>query len=50
MEKSENEVYIASNCYCKVGKITAKRSFEEDKSITETHFEKFDETLSGKML
>ncbi|MFV8376154.1 hypothetical protein [Flavobacterium sp. LB1P62] len=50
MEQSENEVYLGSNSYCKVGKITPKKSFEEDKSITETDFDKFDENVSCVML
>ncbi|MFV8326472.1 hypothetical protein [Flavobacterium sp. ZS1P14] len=50
MEKSENEIYSGSKSYCKVGKITAKKYFEEDKSISETDFEKFDEDLSCVML
>ena len=50
MEKSKNEIYLASKSYCKVGKITPKKYFEEDKSMTETDFkkvdfEKFDKTL-----
>lgn len=48
MENSENEAYLAHNSYCKVGKITAKKSFEESES--ETEFEKFDENLSCIML
>jgi hypothetical protein len=50
MENSENEVYLGSNSYCKVGKITAKKYFEEEQSITETEFEKFDENVSCVMV
>jgi hypothetical protein len=50
MENQENEVYLGSNSYCKVGKITAKKYFEEEQSITETEFEKFDENLSCAMI
>lgn len=50
MEKSENEVYSGSSSYCKVGKITAKKYFEEDQSISENGFDKFDEDLSCVML
>lgn len=50
MEKSENEVYLASKSYCKVGKITPRVYNEEDITSTETSFESFDETLCIKML
>lgn len=55
MEKSENEVYLASNSYCKVGKITPKKYLQEDQSTIETDFEKenfarYDEIVSGKMM
>jgi hypothetical protein len=31
MENSEKEVYLASKCYCRVGKITPKK-IDEDKT------------------
>lgn len=50
MKKSDNEVYSGSNSYCKVGKITAKKHFEEEQSKAETDFEKIIEKLSCVML
>ncbi|MFV5695354.1 hypothetical protein ACM55G_07945 [Flavobacterium sp. LB3P122] len=55
MEKSGNKVYLASNSYCKVGKITPKKHIKEDKLIPETDFktaniEKYDGVLYKKKL
>lgn len=55
MEHSENEIYLASNSYCKVGKITAKRFIGEEQSITENDLEKenyiqYDEVLSTTIM
>ncbi|MFV5685019.1 hypothetical protein ACM55I_06200 [Flavobacterium sp. GB2R13] len=50
MEKLKKEVPLVSNSYCKVGKITAKKHFEEEQSITETEFEKLDENLPCIMI
>ncbi|MFV5701269.1 hypothetical protein ACM55F_05290 [Flavobacterium sp. XS2P12] len=55
MENSENKVYLASNSYCKVGKITSKRYSEEDQSITANDLEKenfiqYDEVLSNAIM
>jgi hypothetical protein len=47
MKNSEKEVYVSHNSYCKVGKITAKKTFEE--SETETEFEKLDEKLDKNL-
>jgi autonomous glycyl radical cofactor GrcA len=46
MEKSENEVYLGSNSYCKVGKITAKKTFEEDQSVAATDLEQSNENTA----
>ncbi|MFV8342994.1 hypothetical protein [Flavobacterium sp. XS2P39] len=55
MEHSENEVYLASNSYCKVGKITSKRFIREEPSIAENDLEKenyirYDEVLSNTIM
>ncbi|MFV5692144.1 hypothetical protein ACM55K_08985 [Flavobacterium sp. LT1R49] len=55
MEKSENEVYLASNSYCKVGKITSRKHIKDDKLIPETdckteNIKRSDAVLDKKML
>lgn len=40
MEHSETEVYLASNSYCKVGKVTSKRAIEEEQATAENNLEK----------
>ncbi|MFV8441765.1 hypothetical protein [Flavobacterium sp. LB2P44] len=36
MENIESDVYLVSKSHCRVGKITAKKRFEEVKSVPET--------------
>jgi hypothetical protein len=50
MEKSEKEVYTGSDSYCKVGKITAKKHYEEEQSTIAADFEKFKQQLSYILL
>lgn len=50
MEQSENKVYLASNSYCKVGKVTSKKAVEEEHSIPETNLEKEDQRRYDALL